>query len=205
MPAWSCGSGHRHHLSRNQRLGPALSCAGARHRAEDFSFSHGIPALSTRDGQRCAALADVLLRGLSARRVRRLVSLCAGEGTVLDRLPRDWLGTLPGGSTLHTFDEWKRAFDRPDVERVAGLAELLPLFAWLENGTSASAEVSSALLRGRSLDIWNSATRSAPVQAIELSLQSIRLADDNDAGNSVVWCPAAHLASSPRTGCVCLA
>ncbi len=28
-------------------------------------FSHGVPALSTRDGQRCAALADVLLRGLS--------------------------------------------------------------------------------------------------------------------------------------------
>jgi hypothetical protein len=35
-------------------------------------FSHGEPALSTRDGQRCAALADVLLRGLSEDRIRRL-------------------------------------------------------------------------------------------------------------------------------------
>lgn len=63
-------------------------------------FSHGIPALSARDGQRCAALADVLLRGLSEPRVRRLVSLCMGEGTVLDQLPRGWLAALPRGATL---------------------------------------------------------------------------------------------------------
>jgi hypothetical protein len=48
-------------------------------------FSHGIPALSTRDGQRCAALADVLLRGLSNERVRRLVLLCLGQGCAVDR------------------------------------------------------------------------------------------------------------------------
>jgi hypothetical protein len=42
-------------------------------------FSHGVPALSTRDGQRCAALADLLLRGLSEARVRRLVTLCHRE------------------------------------------------------------------------------------------------------------------------------
>jgi RecB family exonuclease len=38
-------------------------------------FVHGIPALSSRDGQRAAALADVLLHGLSQSRMRRLVSL----------------------------------------------------------------------------------------------------------------------------------
>ena len=35
-------------------------------------FPHGRPCLGTADGQRCAALADVLLHGLSQARVRRL-------------------------------------------------------------------------------------------------------------------------------------
>jgi hypothetical protein len=35
------------------------------HAALRVRFAHGIPALSTPDGQRCAALADLLLRGLS--------------------------------------------------------------------------------------------------------------------------------------------
>ena len=61
-------------------------------------FSHGIPVLSTWDGQRCAALADVLLRGLSEARVRRLVSLCAGGGGALEQLPQNWLALLPRGA-----------------------------------------------------------------------------------------------------------
>jgi hypothetical protein len=36
-------------------------------------FSHGLPALSTWEGQTCAALADVLTNGLSQDRVRRLL------------------------------------------------------------------------------------------------------------------------------------
>jgi hypothetical protein len=72
-------------------------------------FSHGVPALSTRDGQRCAALADILLRGLSEARVRRLLSLCAGQGTALDQLPANWLAALPRGATLLTLDDWQRA------------------------------------------------------------------------------------------------
>jgi hypothetical protein len=35
-------------------------------------FSHGVPALSTREGQACAALADTLLNGISQDRIRRL-------------------------------------------------------------------------------------------------------------------------------------
>jgi hypothetical protein len=40
--------------------------------------------------------------------------------------------------------------------------------------------------------------RAAPPHAIELTLQNIRLADENDAADSVVWGPATHLAASPR-------
>jgi hypothetical protein len=40
-------------------------------------FSHGVPALASRDGQACAALADVLVNGLSQDRLRRLVGHAA--------------------------------------------------------------------------------------------------------------------------------
>jgi hypothetical protein len=69
-------------------------------------FTHGITALSTRDGQRCAALADVLVRGLSEQRVRRLLALSAGERTEFDRLPPAWLRALPRGASLLTLGDW---------------------------------------------------------------------------------------------------
>jgi hypothetical protein len=163
-------------------------------------FSHGIPAISTRDGQRCAALADILLRGLSESRVRRLVSLCTGEGTILEQLPAGWLAALPRGATLLTLGDWRRALEGMAWEgRTLQVATvLLPLLILLARGPEAAGEASQALLRGRSLSIWESATRAAPPHAIELTLGNIRLAEETDAGDAVVWCPAVHLAAAPR-------
>ena len=44
-------------------------------------FSHGVPLLASREGQVCAALADVLLNGLSQNRVRRLFGHAAGRSS----------------------------------------------------------------------------------------------------------------------------
>jgi hypothetical protein len=164
-------------------------------------FSHGIPALSSREGQRCAALADVLVRGLSEQRVRRLVALCAGEGTDLDQLPSDWLRAVPRGASLVGLADWERVFRGLQINgRPADVATvLLPLFDLLAKGPAAAGQAGGELLRGRSKVIWEAAVRAAPVHAIELTLQSLRLADDNDPADSVVWAPAAHLASSPRS------
>src|SRR5262249_47694569 len=41
-------------------------------------FSHGVPALSTREGQACAALAEILLNGISQDRVRRFLGHVRG-------------------------------------------------------------------------------------------------------------------------------
>jgi hypothetical protein len=163
-------------------------------------FSHGIPALSARDGQRCAALADVLLRGLSEARVRRLMSLCLDEGTVLDHLPAKWLTALPRGATLLTLDDWQRALKRMilDGQAFDGGTILLPLLSLLAKGLGVANEAAAAMLRGRSARIWKAATRAAPAHAIELTLQSIRLPHESDAGDSVVWGPAAHIAAAPR-------
>ncbi len=163
-------------------------------------FSHGIPALSTRDGQRCAALADVLLRGLSEARVRRLVTLCHGEGGIVDQLPSNWLAALPRGATLLTLADWERACRGMvvDGQPFDAKAILLPWLATLERGPGAALDAAAATLAGRTRRIWDAATRSAPAHAIELTLQNIRLPAETDAGDSVVWGPAVHLASSPR-------
>jgi len=60
-------------------------------------FSHGVPALASREGQACGALADVLLNGLSQDRVRRLFGHAAGRTPGLGNLPSTWAqGLQPG-------------------------------------------------------------------------------------------------------------
>jgi hypothetical protein len=162
-------------------------------------FSHGTLALSVRDGQRCAALADLLVRGLSEQRVLRLLALCAGEGTELDRLPANWFRALPRGASLLRLEDWGRVLKRAESGGTAEIGPvLLPLLKVLTRGPQASAEAGTLFLRRRSRTIWETALRAAPPHAIELTLQNIRLADESDPADSVVWGPAMHLAASPR-------
>jgi hypothetical protein len=163
-------------------------------------FVQGIPALATRDGQRCAALADVLQHGLNQQRVRRLVSLCRGTGVPLDVLPDRWLSSLPRGATLVEVEEWRRAISAAVLKdgSIVGAEAVLPLLDLLSKGIAASNEAAILFLRGRALQIWEAAARSAPVDAIELSLRGIRLASETDAADSVAWCPARDLAAAPR-------
>ena len=46
--------------------------------------------------------------------------------------------------------------------------------------------------------MWDEALGSAPPHAIALSLQTLKVTDGRDPANNVVWCPASHLAASPR-------
>ncbi len=161
-------------------------------------FSHGVPALSTRDGQACAALADVLVSGLSQDRVRRLINRLPVE--VGSGLPSDWSKGLPRRAGLFTLEHWTRAMALARDQRASGEASelaLLPMLSLLAKGVAA-AEAAATLLRGSALGMWRSALRAAPAAAISISLQSLRVHDGNDPGNSVVWGPAAHLFTSPR-------
>ena len=70
-------------------------------------FTHGLPALATREGQACASLADVLLRGLSQDRVVRVLRRSADA---VD-LPDDWWASLPPGALLSTVGHWCQALE----------------------------------------------------------------------------------------------
>lgn len=161
-------------------------------------FSHGIPALATREGQTCAALADILLRGLSQERVRLLF---ARVPPARANIPLDWAKGLRRSAALTTPRLWQHALERARAERADGdVAERtsLPVLELLAGGISGAEQAGRRLLRGPALTLWRDALRMAPPQAIELSLQALRVHDGREPGNTIVWGPAHHLAAAPR-------
>jgi len=163
-------------------------------------FSHGIPALSTPSGQACAALADILTSGLSQGRVWRLFRRLPVQ-PFMSTLPEGWFAGLPRSAGLRTLDQWREALAVTRIHRPEGdLTEsiLLPVLELLARGAVASYDAGEFLLGGASRAMWSEALQSAPSHAIALSLQALRVSDGRDPGSSVVWCPASHLAGSPR-------
>jgi hypothetical protein len=162
-------------------------------------FSHGIPALSSWEGQSCAALADVLGNGLSQERVRRLMRHSSSRAT--SPLPDDWAAGLPRQAGLSTVDQWRRALQsardqQSDPDATARF--LIPMLELLAQGLSCAEQAGTTFLDGASLGLWKDAIRNAPPAAVSMSLESLRISDARDPANSVVWCPASHLVGAPR-------
>ncbi|WP_316228525.1 PD-(D/E)XK nuclease family protein [Bradyrhizobium sp. SZCCHNR2023] len=164
-------------------------------------FSHGMPALASREGQACAALADVLLNGLSQDRVRRLFGHVAGRSRSLDVLPQTWAQGLRPGAALFELEQWRRALDEAHTHRVDGVDVrplLIPVLEVLARGAGAADEAGGMLLGRAARTLWVEALRRAPPEALEFSLQELRLPDGRDPGACAVWCPASSLAAAPR-------
>ncbi|GIK49895.1 MAG: hypothetical protein BroJett013_25920 [Alphaproteobacteria bacterium] len=170
-------------------------------------FSHGVPALSTPAGQLCAALADILLYGLSQDRFRRLT----GFGTLvrgpLRSLPPTWSVGLSSGAGLFEVGHWKAALDAAALEPSADPDPrpiLMPLLDLLAKGANAAAEAGEQVLGPTARELWREALRRAPAEAIEYTLQTLRTPDPRDPTASVVWAPTAHLVGAPRPWLRCL-
>jgi hypothetical protein len=72
-------------------------------------FVHGIKAAATPHGQTAAALADILVNGISQERVRRLFWRLHGTPVLAD-LPEEWTRLLPTDAPLATVERWERVF-----------------------------------------------------------------------------------------------
>jgi hypothetical protein len=163
-------------------------------------FSHGVPAVSTPEGQACAALADILANGLTQERFWRLIRRLPRR-PFLSTLPEDWFAGIPRQAGLKTLEQWRAALAAARPDRTSGdRAEqvLLPLLELLARGPEAGHAAARLLFSGATLMMWEEALRSAPPHAIALSLQALRVSDGRDPANNAVWCPASHLAASPR-------
>lgn len=168
----------------------------------DVHFVHGVRVVTTRDGQTAAALADVLVRGLSQARLRRLATLLAGAPGPFRSLPEGWLRVLPADAPLSSVDAWTRLLagltaDRwPDgVDHSEGLRTIVEMLA---RGTGEAAETGQTFLSGGAARIWNKALLAGSVAAIDVTIDGLRQDDAGEACVSVAWMPASALAASPR-------
>ncbi|RWJ60443.1 MAG: PD-(D/E)XK nuclease family protein [Mesorhizobium sp.] len=167
----------------------------------DLHFVHGVRAVTTREGQAAAALADIVVRGLSQSRLRRLAALCRDTGP-FGALPDGWLRVLPTDAPLSTPGAWNRLLakltpeDWPDgADHAAALRAAVELLA---KGPDAAAEIGEAFLKGRALAIWRKALLAGPGASIDATLETLKQDDGLEACVCVAWMPASALAASPR-------
>ena len=168
----------------------------------DLHFVHGVKVTASREGQAAAALADILLRGLSQTRIRRLNALLrAWPGPFAD-LPEGWTRILPAGAPLSSPEAWTRllnqlaAADWPDGnDHGPALAATVDL---LSRGVEAADEAGETLLRRHARTIWRRALATGPAASLDLTLETLRQDDRIDPCVSACWIPASALAASPR-------
>lgn len=167
----------------------------------DLHFVHGVPTVTTRDGQAAAALADVLVRGLSRARVRRLAVFCR-DAKPFKTLPEGWLRVLPPDAPLANLAAWERLLTvlRPELwpDNTDHSATLRAAVELLAKGPLAATELGEAFLEGRALAIWRKALLAGPAAAIDATLAGLKQDDGLEACVSVAWMPASALAACPR-------
>jgi hypothetical protein len=167
----------------------------------DLHFVHGVRTVTTREGQAAAALADIVVRGLSQSRLRRLAALCRDSGP-FEALPEGWLRVLPTDAPLSTPNAWSRLLahltpeDWPDG--ADHLRRCAPRLELLAKGPDAAPEIGDAFLKGRALAIWRKALLAGPAASIDATLETLKQDDGLEACVSVAWMPASALAASPR-------
>jgi hypothetical protein len=168
----------------------------------DLHFVHGTKITASREGQAAAALADILLRGLTQRRFRRFVALAKATDGPFAQYPDGWLKVLPPNAPLSSAQSWQKLLTGLTAQAWPGevdmTAQLREVVALLQAGHSGAEAAGTALLRGRALGIWKKALAAGPAASLDLTLQGMREDDGLEACESVVWLPAAHLAASPR-------
>jgi PD-(D/E)XK nuclease superfamily protein len=165
-------------------------------------FVHGVKALTRREGQAAAALAEVLLKGLSQERIRRLFALLGDASRALNGLPSDWARVLPRDAPLATLPRWEQALagteaaDWPeDADRSNMVLDVLRLVA---KGPDAATECGARLLPKSAWELWRRALRDGPAQALPVTLAGLRVHDGLEPAANVVWTSAVSLASAPR-------
>ena len=168
----------------------------------DFHFVGGRRALTTSEGQLAAALAEVLLRGFGQSRIIRLVALLRVQHKAFEHIPGHWWTALPPNAPLLSADNWRAAIGRITNANFENseplLATLLQLIDDLALGLRRACEVGEKLLKGRSLAIWAEALIEGPPEALDVTLSSLRVADQVAPEANIIWTSAAALAAVPR-------
>ena len=169
----------------------------------NVNFVHGVKITASREGQAAAALADVLLQGLSQSRVRRLNALLSVYPGPFQALPAGWVRALPSDAPLSSLEAWERLLNRlgpddwPDGKDHG--PELLHIVTRLARGSEEAENTGESLLQGRALAVWRTALRNGPAASLDLTLETLRHEDDSEPCTAIAWMPASVLAACPRS------
>ena len=168
----------------------------------DIHFAHGVRVAASREGQAAAALADILLRGLSQTRIRRLARFLSNSPEPFNSLPKGWMRIMPADAPLTTLKAWTNLINglAPDnwPEQDDKGTHLLTLITLLDKGKGHAREIGEDLLKGLPLTVWRKALLLGPPASLELSIETLRKDDLLDPCSSIIWAPASSLAASPR-------
>ena len=165
--------------------------------------AHGLRAVATADGQKAAAFADLLVRGLDQTRVRRAIASGRNlAGSPLSTLPPDWAARVPLDAVLNDVTRWRRTIERTPADEWPGGSEaaalLLDFVGTVADGPAAAAALGERWLSGTPLALWRRALDEGPPAAIDLTLANLRVDDGVDPSTAIVWAPATFVAASPR-------
>jgi len=138
-------------------------------------FAHGVPAVSGYAGQQCAALAEVMLHGLSHDRVIRALRRVS-DCHALEKLPEAWYTKLAREAPLLVREHWDFELARIADEDGSDFRPVLePLLDVLGAGPEAAEKAGEMLLSGQALAIWNQALLDGPPQALATTLAAQRI------------------------------
>lgn len=157
----------------------------------DVHAVSGLKAVQTDEGQAAAALADILLRGMTQKRVRRLFGLVRPEG-----LSDGWASPIPRAAAMTELVRWSQAY--ASEEALADGAIILPLLELIDRGPEAALEAGERILRGRALLIWKRALDTGPAEALDATVQNLKVPDELDPMSSPIFVSANDLATTPR-------
>lgn len=176
----------------------------------DVHFVHQVKVTNQKTGQMAAALADILHRGLSQTRVRRLYDLTRMSKGAFNDLPSQWTKLLPPSASLTTPNAWHEVIEGIKTEDWQGKKhnpKLRRIIDSLSDGIEAVSvngdpeivrEVGKLLLPSAAYSIWHRMLKAGSIQSLELTLSNLRHDDGFEPCTSVCWMPAGELASSPR-------
>jgi hypothetical protein len=161
----------------------------------DIHMPNGIPALQVNTGQECAALADLLVRGISHKRIRRLYEVSPSSEAFKD-LPENWVLRVPQDASLLTPERWKRLLSRNDMADVKPILD--PVIDLVSEGVKSAETAGRKLLSEGAQRLWERALRTGPASALDQTLRGMRVSVGGTSLDKVCFMSAMELVAAPR-------
>jgi hypothetical protein len=162
--------------------------------------AHGERAVWTAEGQAAAALAELLLNGVSRSRLLRFIRLDPAHRGADVELFRATFADSPLLDWSHVRAPLEACASALDTDALrSSLERFRAIVDTLEPGI-VNAEAARELLPPLARPLWDRALLDGPPEALAISLDALRTqpVEEVSPEHAVLWCSAAVLASQPR-------